>query len=272
MSQENMNAREVLEFYILSGVDETCGGEVLALSGGALPHFSEAQKNETRFAARPATSSLALSSAAAVKSADDVCRNVRTMDELRQVVESFEGCSLKYNAKKTVIGDGNPAAKVMLVGEAPGAEEDLAGKAFVGRSGHLLDKMLAAVGLDRNSCYTCNILPWRPPGNRSPSDAEIAVCLPFLKKQIEIVKPDYIFALGAVAVNSLLGNSESISRLRGKWQEYESSDGRKIRVLAGYHPAYLLRTPAQKAKAWADFLRLKKALCENNQQFNALLQ
>ena len=144
--------------------------------------------------------------------------------------------------------------------------EDLLGKAFVGRSGQLLNKMLAAIGLDREKCYICNILPWRPPGNRAPSDAEIAVCLPFLKKQIELVEPDYIFVLGSVALNSLLGNTEGISKLRGKWMDYQLPQGKVVKVLAGYHPAYLLRTPAQKAKAWADFLRLKKAKDESNQQ------
>ena len=188
------------------------------------------------------------------------------MEDLKQAIESFEGCSLKNTASHTVIGDGNPQAKIMFVGEAPGAEEDMIGKAFVGRSGKLLDKMLEAVNLNRNLCYICNILPWRPPGNRSPADAEIAVCLPFLKKQIELVNPDYIFALGAVAVNSLLGSAETISKLRGKWMEYELETGKKVKVIAGYHPAYLLRTPAQKSKAWADFLRLKKELDENNQQ------
>ncbi|MCQ2740621.1 MAG: uracil-DNA glycosylase, partial [Alphaproteobacteria bacterium] len=146
------------------------------------------------------------------------------------------------------------------------AEEDMIGRAFVGRSGKLLDKMLASIGLDRTCCYICNILPWRPPGNRSPSDAEITVCLPFLKKQMKIITPDYIVALGAVAVNSLLGNADTISKLRGKWLEYEISEKKKAQIIATYHPAYILRTPAQKAKVWSDFLRLKKAMNENNQQ------
>ena len=211
-------------------------------------------------ASAPAISNLALSSVEAIKNADEICQQVTSIEELRKAVENFDGCSLKYNAKHTVMGDGNPESKIMLIGEAPGAEEDLAGKAFVGRSGQLLNKMLAAIGIDRTRCYICNILPWRPPGNRSPSDAEIAVCLPFLKKQIEIVAPDYIFMLGAVAVNSLMENAEGISKLRGKWMEYQMQNGKKAKVLASYHPAYLLRTPAQKAKAWADFLRLKKEM------------
>ncbi len=261
MMDNNFDIKALLDFYIAAGVDETCGMDVFAAQ-----LFGTEKENgaEAKAAARPATSHLALAAAEAVKNAADICQRITTMDELRQAVESFEGCALKNTAAHTVIGDGNPKAKVMFIGEAPGADEDRIGRAFVGRSGQLLDKMLAAIGLDRNTCYICNILPWRPPGNRAPADAEIAVCLPFLKKQIELVEPDYIFALGAVAVNTLLDNAESISRLRGKWMEYETQNGRKIKVLAGYHPAYLLRTPAQKAKAWADFLRLKKARDENN--------
>ena len=261
MNENDMDIKALLEFYVASGVDETCGERPFA---SGMPVVKETPGKGETSTIRPATSHLALAATEAVRNAGDLCQNIKTIDELRQVVENFDGCALKNTAAHTVIGDGNPEAKVMFVGEAPGADEDRIGRAFVGRSGQLLDKMLAAIGLDRSRCYICNILPWRPPGNRSPADAEIAVCLPFLKKQIEIVNPDYIFVLGAVAVNALLGNSDSISRLRGRWMEYETGGGRKIKVLAGYHPAYLLRTPAQKAKAWADFLRLKKDMTENN--------
>lgn len=257
---ENADLKTVLEFYLAAGVDETCGDVPLCLT-------VEAKKpivHEDTTVFRPATSPMAVAAAAAVKNADEACQKITTMEELRQVVENFDGCALKNTAAHTVIGDGNPQAKIMFIGEAPGADEDRIGRAFVGRCWQLLDKMLAAIGLNRTLCYICNILPWRPPGNRTPSDAEIAVCLPFVKKQIELVNPDYIFALGAVAVNTLLGNSDPISRLRGKWMVYETAAGKQIKMLAGYHPAYLLRTPAQKAKAWSDFLRLKKELTQNN--------
>lgn len=261
MVDSNLEIKQLLEFYVLSGVDETCGD---------FPFAQDAKKVEGHSAevehvsVRPATSHLALAASAAVINAGDICAAVQTVDELREIVEHFDGCALKNTAAHTVMGDGNPHAKIVFIGEAPGADEDRIGRAFVGRSGQLLDKMLASIGLDRTQCYICNILPWRPPGNRSPSDAEIAVCLPFLKKQIEIIAPDYIFILGAVAVNALLGSADSISKLRGRWMEYETEKGKKIKVLAGYHPAYLLRTPAQKARAWADFLRLKKDLDEKN--------
>lgn len=259
MSENGLNLRAVLEFYALAGVDETCGDEPFGIKTEktVAPVVKTAET-------RPATSHLALAAIEAVKSAGDLCEGAATIEDLRKIVENFDGCALKNTAAHTVMGDGNPKARLMLIGEAPGADEDRIGRAFVGRSGQLLDKMLQAIGLNRDMCYISNILPWRPPGNRSPADAEIAVCLPFLKRQIEIVNPDCIFMLGAVAVNALLGNSDSISRLRGKWLEYETAQGKKIKVLAGYHPAYLLRTPAQKAKAWADFLRLKKELSENN--------
>ena len=255
---ENFNVKEILEFYMMSGVDETCGDVSVNLI----------RQNDNKVGAdsvlRPATSSLAVASVEAAKNAADLCVDVSSIAELKKIIEAFEGCSLKNTATNTVIGNGNPEAKLMFIGEAPGADEDRIGRAFVGRSGKLLDKMLEAIGVTRNDCYICNILPWRPPGNRAPGDAEVAVCLPFLKKQIELVNPDIIFVLGAVAVNALLGNSDSISRMRGKLMEYETDKGKKIKVLAGYHPAYLLRTPAQKSKAWADFLRLKKEMMQNN--------
>lgn len=150
----------------------------------------------------------------------------------------------------------------MLVGEAPGADEDRIGLPFVGRSGQLLDKMLKAVNVDRTSCYITNVLPWRPPGNRTPTDGEIAVCLPFLKRQIELINPEVIVVLGGSAANALLDNEEPISRLRGKWLEYRKSDGKTVPVLASFHPAYLLRNAAQKAKAWTDLLRMQQKIMQ----------
>ncbi len=260
MSENSFNVKEILEFYIMSGVDETCGDV-------AFSQNTEVKKDSDEIKNKPVISSsnihIALDAKKAVESANAICENVITIEDLKKIVENFEGCSLKSTALNTVIGDGNPSAKIMFIGEAPGADEDRIGRAFVGRCGQLLDKMLSSIGLNRDNCYICNVLPWRPPGNRTPSDSEIAVCLPFLKKQIEIVDPDIIFALGAVAVNTLLDYAESISKLRGKWLEYKTSKGKIVHVMAGYHPAYLLRTPAQKAKAWSDFLRLKKKLEEN---------
>jgi DNA polymerase len=266
MNLENFDIRAVLEFYMNAGVDVTCGEKPVSLMSALTePVHKPLEPAETAtLQSRPGTSHLALDTNQAVKSADDVCAKATNLDELRKIVESFDGCNLKNTASHTVLGDGNPQARIVFVGEAPGADEDRIGRPFVGKCGQLLDKMLAAIGLDRTVCYICNVLPWRPPGNRSPSDAEIAVCLPFLKRQIELVNPDYLCVLGAVAAKALLGTEDTISKLRGKWMVYENAQGKPIQALASYHPSYLLRTPAQKSKSWADFLRLKKTLDENN--------
>lgn len=258
-----MNEVELLEWYIAAGVDAVCGeipGCILInknkVSESKLEHGEE-------IASRPAITDLSQMSVKAGKSARDISEQASTLDDLRKAVEDFDGCALKLTSNKTVFGGGNPQAKIMIVGEAPGADEDRIGEPFVGRSGHLLDLMLQAVGLNRNSVYITNVLPWRPPGNRTPTDAEIAVCLPFLKRQIELINPEIILVLGGSAANSLLDNEESISRLRGKWLEYKTLKGKMIPLLASFHPAYLLRNPAQKSKAWADLLRLRKKMQNN---------
>lgn len=251
---DKLNTKDILEFYLTAGVDETCGRTPFAISA-----VTQSSKPT-----RPVSTSLSISSGAAMQNAGDLCAQAQTIAELKKIVENFDGCNLKNTAANTVMGDGNPQAKIMFIGEAPGAEEDLSGRAFVGRSGQLLDKMMSAIGLDRSLVYICNILPWRPPGNRSPSDAEIAVCLPFLLRQIEIVAPKYILTLGAIAANSLLNLGDSMSKLRSHWYDYQLPSGQTAKVLATYHPAYLLRTPTQKAKSWADFLRFAKEISQNN--------
>ena len=268
--EEKINIKSALEYYILAGVEETAGEEPF---GVALPQEAQAQEPSLRKApitfiadrtpsetGRQATTELAQATISACQNANDICAQASTLEELRQLVENFDGCALKLTASHTVFGDGNPQARVLLIGEAPGADEDRIGRPFVGRSGHLLDKMMNAISLDRSSYYITNVLPWRPPGNRTPTSAEIAVCLPFLKRQIELVNPDFILILGGSAANALLDNQEPISKLRGRWLEYEKADGGKIKVLASFHPAYLLRNAAQKARAWSDLLRLKKTM------------
>lgn len=260
------SVEQILDWYLVAGVEETCGEKVFALDEkkpaiglkqGA-PLFPKPQAREA--SPRQATTELAQATSNACRNARDICAEVQSLEELKKAVEDFDGCALKLTASHTVFGDGSPTAKVVFVGEAPGADEDRVGVPFVGRSGHLLDKMLNAAGLQRQEVYICNILPWRPPGNRTPLDSEIAVCLPFLKKQIDLINPDYIFTLGGASANALLDVSESISRLRGRWLDYTKSDGSTAKVLASFHPAYLLRTPGQKAKSWADLLRLTKEL------------
>lgn len=197
----------------------------------------------------------------AALSARHAARAAGTMNELRERMGAFEACALKRTAKSLVFADGNPAARIMLVGEAPGRDEDIQGLPFVGRSGQLLDRMLAAIGLDRTSVYIANIVPWRPPGNRTPTPQEAAICRPFIERQIELCDPDILVCLGGPSAQALLGIKEGILRSRGKWVSYEMGS-RTIRALATLHPAYLLRQPAQKKLAWRDLRALRKALDE----------
>jgi len=185
-----------------------------------------------------------------------------TLDALRAELTAFDGCALKKTALNLVFGEGSPSSGLLLIGEAPGADEDRAGKPFVGRSGQLLDKMLAAIGItSREQYYITNVLPWRPPGNRTPTDMEIAAYQPFLQRHIELVQPRIIVLLGGLATKTLLARTEGITRLRGKWYEI-TVIGKTIPVLPVFHPAALLRNPAQKRQAWADMLSLQAKLEE----------
>lgn len=211
-------------------------------------------------AARPAGPPLT-STQAALDSARSLAQSADSVEALRAALERFEGCGLKHTAMNLVFGDGNPQASVMIIGEGPGAEEDRRGLPFVGPSGRLLDRMLACIGLDRGSVYITNVLFWRPPGNRTPQDTEIAACLPFVERHIELVDPHFLLLLGGKSAKTLLGRSEGILRLRGRWTHYQHVGlARPIPALATLHPAYLLRQPAQKRLAWRDFLALREAL------------
>lgn len=194
-------------------------------------------------------------------SARELARTAATLAELETVVREFNGCPLKATATKTVFGDGNPNAAVMFIGEAPGADEDRQGKPFVGVSGQLLDRMLAFIGLDRGKFWITNILPWRPPGNRNPTAAEITLCLPFVERQIELIRPRVLVFVGGTSAKALTGSTDGIIRTRGRWLEYRQADSmQSIPAIAIYHPAYLLRQPAQKRDAWRDLLMLKARL------------
>lgn len=184
-----------------------------------------------------------------------------TLESLRTALESFEGCALKRTATNLVFARGNPGADVMFVGEAPGAEEDRAGLPFVGPSGKLLDRMLSHIGLDEQSVYITNILFWRPPGNRNPTDPEVAACLPFVRRHIVLMQPRILVTLGRPAMNAVLGINERITRARGRWFDYEDGSlDASIPAMPTFHPAYLLRNPAQKREAWMDLLTLRERL------------
>ncbi len=195
----------------------------------------------------------------AAMAAREAARTANSLEELRAILERFEGCGLKATATRLVFADGNPSAKVMFVGEAPGRDEDIEGLPFVGRSGKLLDRMLAAIGLDRTSVYIANIVPWRPPGNRTPTPQELQICLPFILRQIELVDPDILVCLGGPSAQTLLGIKEGITKIRGRWFAFDTGK-REIRAMPTFHPAFLLRSPLQKRFAWRDFLAIKKAL------------
>jgi uracil-DNA glycosylase len=212
-------------------------------------------------ASAPSTSfaGAALAADAIISSAQAYAAQATTLDELKAALASFEGCALKGTAKNLVFADGNPQARIMLVGEAPGADEDRLGLPFVGRSGQLLDKMLAAIGLDRTKVYIANTIPWRPPGNRTPSIHETAVCRPFILRQIELANPDVLVCVGGQAAQALLNTTEGIVRLRGRWLDFQNGQ-RQIKALATLHPAYLLRQPSQKRVAWQDFKAIRAAL------------
>ncbi|RWM18844.1 uracil-DNA glycosylase [Mesorhizobium sp.] len=192
--------------------------------------------------------------------ARQLATSASTLDELRQHMATFDGCNLKFTAKNLVFADGNPNAELMLVGEAPGRDEDLEGLPFVGRSGRLLDRMLAAIGLDRTSAYIANVIPWRPPGNRTPTPHETEICRPFIERQIELVNPKVLVNLGGPSAKTLLNTTEGILRLRGNWRVHTTASGVAIPAMPTLHPAYLLRTPAHKKLAWRDFLEVKAKL------------
>ena len=265
-------ARALLDFYADAGVDALVGeapADRLA-SGHAdtAPVDEIARAPERQPLARPqlartetplAHPPVAPAPDIAVMAAREAARNAASLDELRAMLEKFEGCALRTTAKQLVFADGNPQARVMFVGEAPGREEDLEGLPFVGRSGKLLDQMIAAIGLDRTSAYIANIIPWRPPGNRTPTPQESQICLPFILRQIELANPDVLVCLGGPSSQTLLGVKEGIKRTRGRWFNFHTGT-REIRAIATFHPAYLLRSPLEKRFAWRDLLAIKKAL------------
>ncbi|MBL8579030.1 MAG: uracil-DNA glycosylase [Mesorhizobium sp.] len=280
--KDNVGLRELLAFYAEAGVDE-------ALTDEATDRFAAF---ETRASAAPATrmaeriqpsqadaardqnagrqpikasgsapaAQVAVPDEGQVALARQQAAASATLDELREHMAAFEGCNLKFTAKTLVFADGNPQADIMLVGEAPGRDEDLEGLPFVGRSGQLLDRILAAIGLDRQSVYIANVIPWRPPGNRTPTPQETEICRPFIERQIELANPKVLVTLGGPSAKTLLNTTEGVMRLRGNWKEHVTASGLAIPAMPTLHPAYLLRNPAHKKFAWRDFLEVKARL------------
>ncbi len=256
--------QDLLAFYAEAGVDALVGEEPVDRFAMADPSSTPART--VRPAAPPVFDAIAAPAGAAPLAPDEAtlaaraaAKHAKTLEELRGILDQFDGCALKATASQLVFADGNPEARVMLVGEAPGRDEDIEGLPFVGRSGKLLDRMLAAIGLDRTSVYIANIVPWRPPGNRTPTPQESQICLPFILRQIELADPDILVCLGGPSAQTLLGTKEGITKTRGRWFTFDSGK-REIRAMPTFHPAFLLRSPLQKRFAWRDFLAIKKAL------------
>jgi uracil-DNA glycosylase len=257
-------ARELIDFYREAGVDALLGETPVNRFADPAREPAPVQRRELALTQRPDARPVAAAPAPlapdqAVMAARDAAKRAGSLDELRNILDKFEGCALKHGATQLAFADGNPKSRVMLVGEAPGYEEDKQGLPFVGRSGQLLDRMLAAIGLDRTSVYIANIVPWRPPGNRTPTPQESAICLPFLLKQIELADPEILVCLGGPSAQTLLGIKEGITKTRGRWFAFDNGK-REIRAMPTFHPAFLLRSPLQKRFAWRDFLAIKKAL------------
>ena len=259
-------ARDLLDFYLEAGADALLGEapvDRFAAAEPAAPPARAAQRAplppdlDVKGRAAPLAAPVAPDEAAMAARA--AAKNAKTLEELREILQKFDGCALKATATQLVFADGNPKAKVMFVGEAPGRDEDIEGLPFVGRSGKLLDRMLAAVGLDRTSVYIANVVPWRPPGNRTPTPQETQICLPFILRQIELVDPDILVCMGNPSAQTLLGLKEGITKTRGRWFTFDTGK-REIRAMPTFHPAFLLRSPLQKRFAWRDFLSIKKAL------------
>ncbi len=267
-------ARDLLRFYADAGVDALVGEE--PVNRFAEPAMAQPQAvapaTERRAPLMPPLGAPRAPAPAkvtdlaappppeeAVMAAREAAKSAATLDDLRAILERFEGCALKATAKRLVFADGNPQAQLMFVGEAPGRDEDIEGLPFVGRSGKLLDLMLKAIGFDRTHVYIANIVPWRPPGNRDPSLHETSICLPFIQRQIELVNPKILVCLGKPSTAALLGVTDGIRRTRGRWLAYRNGE-QEIRAMPTFHPAYLLRSPLEKRFAWKDFLAIKKAL------------
>ena len=262
--------QQLLAFYLEAGVDCALGDE--PINRLADPDIAPEPRATVAHQPIPRAAPLPLPVAApradvtvapdvAINSAREAARTAPTLEALRQLLENFDGCALRHTATRLVFADGNAEARVMFVGEAPGRDEDIEGLPFVGRSGKLLDRMIAAIGLDRSKAYIANVIPWRPPGNRTPTPQETQICLPFVQRQIELVNPDVLVTLGNPSTQALLQTREGIMRTRGKWLDYDTGT-RSIRAIATFHPAYLLRSPAYKRMSWQDLRAIAKALAQ----------
>ena len=269
---ERQQLAALLDWYVAMGIDEAIGETSRDSFAPSAPRSTSAAAPSLTPRPTPAITLPSLGAPANVRpivpasneiaGARKLADAATTLAELEAAVSSFEGCALRKTATHTVFADGMPHAPVMVIGEAPGADEDRQGKPFVGRSGQLLDRMLAAIGLERQrNVYITNILFWRPPGNRKPTEAEMALCLPFVWRHIALGKPRIVLLSGGTATSAILGRAEGITKLRGRWFDLTVPGlDSPVPALTTYHPSFLLRTPARKNETWHDFLELQSKL------------
>lgn len=254
MQTSPLSPADALRWYIAAGVDEAMGEE-------AVDRYAQSAKPATKAPVPPGAVPAAPRAEPEAAGSAHLAMAAGTLAELKIAMESYEGCALKRTCQQTVFADGDPSARLMIVGEAPGADEDRLGLPFVGASGKLLDRMLASIGLDRSKAYITNVVPWRPPGNRKPEPGEVELCLPFITRHIELVDPAVLLLLGGASVSALLARTDSITRLRGGFVDYSSPRlARPIPAMPTFHPAYLLRTPLAKREVWRDLLMVKQRL------------
>jgi uracil-DNA glycosylase len=263
-------ALALLRWYVEMGADETIGDEpVNRLAPRAPPRAAAVRPTEPEAAPPQSVRAVAASPPAvfadspgeAAQSARLLAARADTLAALEAAIAGFDGCALKRTATNTVIADGNPAAPVMIIGEAPGADEDRIGRPFVGRAGQLLDRMLAAIGLDREGVLITNVIYWRPPGNRTPTTDEIAACVPFVLRHVALVRPKVLVLAGGTAARALLPPGPGITRLRGRWFDLAVPGlDQPVPTLPMFHPSFLLRAPERKREAWRDLLALRARL------------
>ena len=263
--------KEILNWYLEAGVTETIAEVALNRFSPVSEQILLKKEIAQPISAAMPTIETVLPENNLLQSASQAATRANNLEELKNALMNFNGCALKKTAKNTVFAQGNPNADVMFIGEAPGADEDRLGLPFVGVSGQLLDKMMLAIGLSRQTnAYISNIIPWRPPGNRAPSAVEIALCMPFIQRHIELVAPKIIVALGGVAFSSLINTTETISKARGVWHTYQTPKlAAPVLLMPVYHPAFLLRAPNQKKSAWRDFLNIFQKLQELKNNSNS---
>ncbi|TNE61889.1 MAG: uracil-DNA glycosylase [Alphaproteobacteria bacterium] len=269
---ENLDPRTLLAWHVAMGADEAIQDDPLdRFTAPEPPAASTVKAQAAPQQMRPQSPSLKPVAARPVQpaegagqaAAESVAAACNSLEDLESALKAFDGGLLKRSAKNTVFADGVAGAPLMIVGEAPGADEDIQGKPFVGVSGQLLDRMLAAAGFSRTeNTYISNVVPWRPLGNRTPDQAVITMCLPFIRRHIELAKPKVVLMLGGVSAKALLNSEDGITRLRGRWRNIEIG-GQTFAALPAYHPAYLLRQPHLKGFAWRDLLSVREKLSQS---------